>query len=68
MDTEKPNRLLSLDEVTKKTTLSRSSIYAMRKRGEFPEPLRVSLSGVAWRESDLDEWIANLPTRSSTPK
>ena len=28
------------------------------KRGEFPKPINLSARKIAWRESDLDAWIA----------
>lgn len=59
------SRLLRLPEVTAKTGLARSTIYHQMSRGEFPEPVRITRNCVAWRESDLDAWIAGLSTTSS---
>ena len=55
------NRLLKRPEVEALTGLSRSSIYLRMKRGDFPAPVRISTNSVAWRASDVDEWIATLP-------
>ncbi|MEJ0076849.1 MAG: AlpA family phage regulatory protein [Alphaproteobacteria bacterium] len=30
----------------------------MVKRGAFPEPVRLSPRKLAWRETDIDDWIA----------
>ena len=40
------------------TGLSRSLIYEMMERGEFPRPIRIGKRAVAWRESDLVKWQA----------
>lgn len=41
------------------TGLSRSLIYEMMERGEFPRPIRIGKRAVAWRESDLAKWQAH---------
>lgn len=54
------DRLLKRDEVEAITTLSKTSIYAKVKTGEFPEPMRLGGRAVAWRESEVLAWIAKL--------
>lgn len=39
----------------------RQSILRMRRRGTFPEPLRLSEATIAWRVSDIEEWLASRP-------
>lgn len=51
-------RLLRRPAVEKLTGLSRSSIYALMDRGEFPRPLRVGRRAVAWDEATLERWLA----------
>lgn len=53
----KTAQLLSRQKVQSKTTLSRSSIYDMIARGEFPKPVKISGRRVAWLESSVDAWI-----------
>lgn len=43
-----------------KTSLSRSTIYRLVAEGKFPNPVKISARRIGWRESDLDEFIANL--------
>ncbi|MDM0049295.1 AlpA family transcriptional regulator [Variovorax sp. J22R115] len=38
--------------------VSPSTIDRMRKRGDFPAPIRVGEQAVAWLRSDIDEWLA----------
>ena len=57
-------RLLPIEDVTARTSLSRSEIYRRITLGEFPRPIR--LSGptgsrggrVAFVASEIDAWIA----------
>lgn len=51
------DRLLSRREVEAICSLSRSSLYAMMAKGEFPKPVHLGARRVAWRESDIKAWI-----------
>ena len=53
-------KLLRRPEVEAITGLSCSSIYALMAKGEFPRPMRVGPRAVAWRDSDVQEWIDSL--------
>jgi prophage regulatory protein len=44
------------------TGLSRSSIYDMMDKGNFPRPVRIGKRAVAWRESVISDWLSNRPT------
>ncbi len=37
------------------------------KRGLFPSPLQISEHRIAWRLSDLQEWLANLQPVDTAP-
>ncbi len=54
-----PERLLRLKEVMARTALSRSSIYALAARGDFPPPLKLTPRASGWLESAIDAWIAS---------
>lgn len=47
--------------VEEKTGLSRSSIYELMDRDLFPRPIRIGRRAVAWRESDIEAWLASRP-------
>lgn len=51
---EKHLRRPAVEEIT---GLSRSSIYALMARGEFPKPVRLTGKAVAWPESAISEWL-----------
>lgn len=64
-----PNKvpaLLSRRRVEAITSLSRSSIYHLLKAGEFPAPVRVSATRIAWREADIRLWVE--ARQLNTPK
>lgn len=57
VDTTVGPRLLRLKAVKAKVGFSASTIYRWVAAGSFPQPMRIGF-GSAWRESDIDAWIA----------
>lgn len=53
-------QLLRLRDVTRATSLGRSSIYRKIGDGTFPAPLRLSPGCVRWDSDDLANWKAKL--------
>lgn len=60
-----PDCLLDIREVAKKTSLGMSTIYRYVSTGKFPRPVGIGERCVRWRESEIDAWIAALPTVSA---
>ena len=61
----KPGNLIRQRQVSEKTGIGKSSIYALMARGLFPQ--KIILAGgkaVAWLESEIDEWITQQITKS----
>lgn len=54
-------RLLRIDDVCFLTGLGRSTIYSQVKGGKFPAPVQLHGACVAWRETEVDAWIAQRP-------
>ena len=52
-----PKKILRLPETVERTGLSRSSIYAKIKTGEFPVPVRLGPRSIGFLESSIDHWI-----------
>ncbi|MGH1406655.1 MAG: helix-turn-helix transcriptional regulator [Rhodomicrobiaceae bacterium] len=50
-------RILKLPEVKAMTGLSRSTIYAYKKSGIFPETIKLGPRSVGWLEQDIMDWI-----------
>ena len=38
--------------------LSRTTIWRLRRAGEFPQPIRLSANTVGWSAHAIDEWLA----------
>lgn len=57
-------RILKINEVVKRTTLSKTSIYRRLKEEKenpvFPRPRRLSLGRVVWREDEIETFMNNL--------
>lgn len=58
MHKPKPESLLRRPVVEYRTSLPRSTIYALMSQGKFPKPVRLVGRTVAWTESSIDQWIA----------
>jgi prophage regulatory protein len=54
------DRLLNKWAVEERTSLDITTIYRKMKAGTFPQPVRVGRRRVAWRESDIAAWQADL--------
>lgn len=52
---EKHLRRLAVENVT---GLSRSTIYDLMAKGQFPRPVRLTAKAVAWPESAIANWLA----------
>lgn len=50
-------RLLKMPEVMTQTGLSRSHLYALAQKGEFPKPVKLSERSSAWVEAEVVGWI-----------
>lgn len=61
-------RLLRIDDVCFMTGLGRSTIYAKVKAGDFPGPVQLHGASVAWRETQVDAWIAARPAVGAMPE
>lgn len=60
-------RLLRVDDVCFMTGLGRSTVYAKVKAGNFPGPVQLHGTCVAWRETEVDAWIAARPAAPTQP-
>lgn len=58
------SQLVRMPEVMRLTGLSRSTIYRMVNRGEFPAPVEDGQRAVAWRKREVVDWIEERPTVS----
>ena len=56
-------RLISRDEVLKKTSLSQPTLWRKERAGEFPKSVRISANRVAYDEDKVDDWIKDVLSR-----
>lgn len=49
--------LLRLNQVLEQVGLSRSMLYLLIQRGEFPPPVRLATNASRWPSSEVQDWI-----------
>jgi prophage regulatory protein len=54
-----PDRIIRLKTVLDRTGLSRSTLYRKITEGSFPTQVKISVHGAGWRESSINQWIAD---------
>lgn len=52
------DRVISIAEVTTLTGLSKTTIWRLYCREEFPRPFRLSPGRVGWSERSVIDWIS----------
>lgn len=52
------DKMLRDKEVKHKTGLSRTTRWRLEQKGEFPKRRLISSRLVAWRLSEIDEWLS----------
>jgi prophage regulatory protein len=51
------DRFMRLDEVLHVTGLGRNTVYRRIREGTFPKQLRIGPNSIAWRQSEIVEWM-----------
>ena len=59
-------KFLSPAELHELTGLSLTTLWRLRRRGELAEPVRLSPGRVAWRERDIEAWLASRRPRGAS--
>ena len=50
-------RLIRIGEVIELCGLSRSSIWRLERRGQFPSRRKLAIRAVGWKRSELEVWL-----------
>ena len=58
-------RLLRIRQVQDRVPLGRATIYKRMAAGTFPKPVALGGGIVAWRESEIESWIAGCQPQAS---
>ena len=61
-------RLLNRQQVEELTGYSCSSLYRKIREGSFPLPLKTGARAVRWRQSDINQWQADLELATGDAK
>ena len=64
---ENLDRLLSVKAVCQLTSWSRTSIGRLVEAGTFPQPVRLGEHRIAFRESDIAEYLRSRTVKSVVP-
>lgn len=56
---ESSSNYLTIIQLTKRTSLSRSTILRMVKRDDLPAPYKLGIRRVGWLISEIEEWEAS---------
>ncbi len=51
------DRILRPRALSNKLDLSLATLWRLRRRGDLPEPIRLSPGCVGWRSSDIERWL-----------
>jgi predicted DNA-binding transcriptional regulator AlpA len=51
-------RLLRKPAVLARVPMSDTTLWRRVKDGGFPAPVKISTNAIAWREADIEQWIA----------
>ena len=62
------DKLLRRPEVQARVRLSVSRIYSLMAMGDFPRPIKIAARSVAWKESEIEAWIASRPLGGPDPR
>ncbi len=57
MDQIELNQLSRIKDVSKLTTLGKSTIWLWVSQGKFPKPISLSATIKVWRSKDIQEWL-----------
>jgi prophage regulatory protein len=55
------NNLMTIQQVCNATSLSRTTIWRLQQRNDFPKGVRLSSSRVAYMTTDVEKWVASRP-------
>lgn len=57
---ENIDRFLRLDEVLHVTGIGRNTVYRRIREGTFPKQVKIGPNSVAWRQSDITQWMTSI--------
>ncbi len=61
-------KILNKAEVSKITSLCKTTIYRYTKAGTFPKPKQLTKNRIGWNESEVQAWIDSREVTASSSK
>lgn len=58
------HRILRWPELKNTVGYSRTNIYYLMKKGDFPQAIKLGGRAIGWLESEVNEWINDRVVRS----
>jgi prophage regulatory protein len=59
-----PTRIIRVRELCARTGLSRTTLWRMERRGDFPSRRQLSPGTVGWMESEIEAWLVGRIRKS----
>ena len=56
------DEILKMSDVVRVTRLSRSSIYLLLRKNDFPQPKKLGKKIIFWTASDIQAWLETRPS------
>jgi predicted DNA-binding transcriptional regulator AlpA len=53
--------ILRTADVVRRTGLSRTTLWRLERKGDFPTRVHLGLNSVGWRVEEIDAWIDRRP-------
>lgn len=55
-------KLLRPNEVASLLQVHRTTLWRWIQKGTFPKPIKIGSHAVAFRQSEVEDWLASRPT------
>jgi len=56
-----PTQIIRFPKISEITSLSRTTIWRLESKGEFPKRLQVGRRGIGWLLSEIEDWMRSRP-------
>jgi len=53
------SNMIRMNELSKRLSVSKSTLYLWIKKGLFPSPIKVGENTVVWSEEQIQDWLLN---------
>lgn len=56
-------KIIRTKELSEMLSISRSTIYRLRRKGDFPEPIQLKTKIIGWEVKSIEGWLESLKKR-----